>query len=90
MDIYPKIRNFLAEDLKLETHNISIRTISSGVDLLGWVNFPFHRVLRTRTKRKMFHNLNYKNSASLASYLGLLKHGHTRKITLQIRNSLLT
>ncbi len=35
------VRSFLQENLKLETHpqKISIKTLTSGVDFLGWVNF---------------------------------------------------
>src|SRR3989344_1689624 len=54
-EILPKVANFLSENLKLELHpdKISIRTLASGIDFLGWVHFPDHRVLRTSTKRRM-------------------------------------
>ncbi|KKT82713.1 MAG: Retron-type reverse transcriptase [Candidatus Yanofskybacteria bacterium GW2011_GWA2_44_9] len=78
-----KIGGFLSEELKLQIHpnKIFIRTISSGVDFLGWVHFPDHRVLRTATKRRMIGGLKVNNNReSRDSYLGLLKHGNTYKI----------
>lgn len=81
--ILPKIKMFLSDTLKLELHpnKVFIKTLSSGVDFLGWVNFPNHKVLRTVTKRRMFKNLSNNDSKeSLNSYLGLLKHGNTGKI----------
>jgi len=51
----PRINNFLQQELKLVLHpqKVFIKTLSSGVDFLGWVNFPDHRTLRTTTKRRM-------------------------------------
>ncbi len=78
-----KISDFLLKKLKLQLHpdKVFIKTLASGVDLLGWVHFARHRVLRTSTKRKMLRNLkqNFKVE-SRQSYLGLLKHGNTFKI----------
>jgi len=50
-----KINNFLLNNLKLNLHpdKVSIKTLASGVDFLGWVHFPDHRVLRTVTKKRM-------------------------------------
>ena len=74
---------FLEEKLKLKFHpdKVFIKTLSSGVDFLGWVHFPHHRILRTVTKRRMMKKLseNY-SKESKASYLGLIKHGNTYKL----------
>jgi len=78
-----KISQFLGNHLKLSLHpdKVSIKTLASGVDFLGWVHFPDHRVLRTVTKRRMLKNLSKNPRAeSLSSYLGMLKHGNTNKI----------
>ncbi|MFZ1654897.1 MAG: reverse transcriptase/maturase family protein [Candidatus Moraniibacteriota bacterium] len=66
---------FLRLNLCFELHpdKVFIKTIASGVDFLGWVHFPDHRVLRTTTKRRMFRRLSEKN---IESYLGLLSHGN--------------
>ena len=82
--ILPKITDFLSERLKLSLHpnKVSIKTFSSGTDFLGWVNFHNHKVLRTRTKKRMFRNILAKNFKKevVQSYLGLLSHGNTNKI----------
>lgn len=78
-EILYHLKNFLRAQLKLEIHpdKIFIKTITSGMDFLGWVHFPNHRVLRTSTKLRMFRNLreNFSTEA-VASYLGMLKHGN--------------
>ncbi len=88
--ILPEIDDFLNKKLKLTLHSdkVFIKTVSSGVDLLGWIHFPDHRVLRTSTKRRMFRNLNFKKpqEATIQSYLGLLKHGNTKKLENKIKN----
>lgn len=78
-----KVGDFLSESLKLQLHpdKIYIKTLSSGVDFLGWMHFTDHRVLRTATKNRMIKKLQLnKKQETIASYLGLLKHGHTYKI----------
>ena len=87
-EILADIKLFLLEKLKLELHldKVFIKTVASGVGFLGWVRFPNHRVLRTTTKRRMFKNLSKKpTKESLASYLGLLKHGNTHKIQITLK-----
>ncbi len=79
-----KIEEFLDVRLRLTLHpdKISIRTINSGVDFLGWVHFFDHRVLRTTTKNRMFKKLkdNPKEEV-IVSYQGLLSHGNTSKLS---------
>jgi RNA-directed DNA polymerase len=54
-ELTSKIADFLEEELKLQLHpdKLFIKTLSSGVDFLGWIHFLNHRVLRTATKKKM-------------------------------------
>lgn len=81
------IKKFLAAELKLELHpdKLILKTISSGLDFLGWVHFSDHRVLRGATKRRMFKKLKENPSPeSLNSYLGLLKHGNAEKLKSMI------
>ena len=84
------IRSFLLERLLLQLHplKLSISTLASGVDFLGWVHFPDHRVLRTSARRRMVQNLTVKqgNSAVKESYLGLLRHGNTDRLVSQVHN----
>jgi hypothetical protein len=80
--ILPEMRNFLANRLKLAFHpdKVSIRTLASGVDILGWVHFPDHRVLRAATKRRAFKRVAADPKPErVASYLGMLKHGNAEK-----------
>ena len=82
--LLPKISLFLGEKLKLQLHpdKVFIKTIASGVDFLGWAHFPKHRVLRTSTKRKMFRNIeNNQKPETVQSYLGMLSHGDTYKLS---------
>lgn len=79
-NLLPKISEFLDIKLKLTLHpkKVSISTLSSGVDYLGWVHFPHHRVLRTTTKRRVMKKISKNSSTETkASYLGLLSHGDT-------------
>jgi retron-type reverse transcriptase len=90
-DVIPLITDFLWQKLRLNLHpnKISIKTIASGVDYLGWVHFSDHHVLRTTTKRRMFKNIKEKkgNVEMVQSYLGLLKHGNTYKLQTAIMES---
>lgn len=85
--IIPKISDFLGNKLKLALNykKVFIKTLDSGVDFLGWVNFSHHRTLRTSTKKRMLKRLgNNAKPATLASCLGLLSHGNTHKIAQKI------
>jgi hypothetical protein len=96
-----EIKNFLRDELKLEIHpnKISIKTFSSGVDFLGMVSFSSHRILRTKTKRRMMKKISLKFklcreelvskesfSQSLQSYLGILKHCNGYGMVKKLRN----
>ena len=82
------IRTFLADTLKLTAHKVHIKTMASGVDFLGWVHFPDHRVLRTTTKNRMIKRIKeYPMTETLNSYLGLLGHGNTRKLRQKLLTS---
>ncbi|MBU4223901.1 reverse transcriptase/maturase family protein [Patescibacteria group bacterium] len=86
-NIIPFIREFLDRELKLELHpdKVSIKTMASGVDFLGWINFTDHRILRTTTKRRMIKRIKINNSIeTINSYLGLLGHGNTNKLKKEI------
>ena len=78
---------FLRDQLKLVMHpkKVSICTSASGIDFLGWVHFPDHRVLRTATRRRMFRTLQNSGEKPevFHSYLGMLSHGNARKLQKQ-------
>lgn len=82
--LLPLIKKFLNEKLNLDLHpdKVYIKTFSSGVDFLGWVHFPNHRVLRTASKNRMIRNLSVNRSEpTLQSYRGLLSHGNAHKLS---------
>lgn len=82
-NLIPRTGAFLQDKLKLALHpdKVYIKTFSSGVDFLGWVHFPDHRVLRTATKRRMAKNLRGdRNDARRESYRGMLSHGNAHKL----------
>jgi len=83
------VNTFLSSELGLTLHSNKIfkKTLSSGMDFLGWMNFPHYKKLRRKTKERMFKKLadNPKNEV-FQSYLGLLSHGNTYKIEKELRN----
>ncbi|OGI82933.1 hypothetical protein A3I95_03040 [Candidatus Nomurabacteria bacterium RIFCSPLOWO2_02_FULL_44_12] len=86
-NLLPKINTYLNSYLNIYLHpdKVFIKTLASGVDFLGWVHFPRHRVLRTSTKRKMLKRIRENpKKESKQSYLGLLKHGNAYKLRIMI------
>ncbi|MBI2063914.1 MAG: group II intron reverse transcriptase domain-containing protein [Candidatus Yanofskybacteria bacterium] len=84
----PKISEFLQSKLGLKLHadKVSIKTLASGIDFLGWVHFPDHRSVRTTTRKRMLRGvkrIGYKDE-SIQSYLGLLSHGNSRGLRQKI------
>jgi len=79
LDHFQKIDIFIRERLLLKIHpkKIILKTYASGIDYLGYVCFPHHRILRTKTKRRMFKRVNKKN---YASYNGVLQHCRSRNL----------
>lgn len=73
------ISNFLNNQLNLSFHpdKIMVRKYNQGIDFLGYVILPYYRVLRTKTKKRMFKKINSKN---LQSYLGVLSHCYSYKL----------
>ena len=83
-NLIPEMENFLRNELKLTLHpdKIFVKTLSSGVDFLGWKHFFDHRILRRITKLRLLRNIEKQSSdyATISSYFGLLKHGNAHKI----------
>jgi len=83
----PQIKEFLWRKLRIELHpqKLYIKTLASGIDFLGWVHFPDHRVLRTTAKRRMMKRIaETKNPNALNSYLGMLGHGNAYKLKVEL------
>jgi retron-type reverse transcriptase len=100
-DIVPKIIDFLEENLLLKIHEekTKIRKTSQGIDFLGYVVFENHRLIRTKTKRRIMKKFEarikeYKQGfiskdsllQTLQSYLGFMSHADARKIQHYFKN----
>lgn len=88
LKILPYMEVFLRDKLKLVLHpqKVSISTLASGVDFLGWVHFSEHRALRTSTRRRMFRNMAENTKpVRISSYLGMLSHGNAYRLQQEIK-----
>jgi RNA-directed DNA polymerase len=94
---------FLRNKLKLTLHSnkINFQKWHTGVDFLGFIHFPHHSVIRTKTKRRILHKINLaKNQVDaggittwqynqiLQSYLGRLGHCRSKGVQEEIKNAL--
>jgi RNA-directed DNA polymerase len=88
--LLPQIATFLHDELCLELHpdKVWIKTVASGVDFLGWVHFPHHRILRASTRKRLMHAATKSGMKGATSYLGLLRHGNTLHIRQEYLNNL--
>ncbi|MBI2626812.1 MAG: group II intron reverse transcriptase domain-containing protein [Parcubacteria group bacterium] len=99
--LIPKISSFLRQRLQLEIHpkKISINKFQRGIDFLGYIVFPHYRILRAKTRQRIFKKLNkkiaeYKSGVitnetleqSLQSYLGVLSHADSYKLSQKLKN----
>ena len=86
--------------LLLHPHKVVLQPLHQGIDFLGYVLLPHHRVLRTTTRRRMFRRLERGASAvvdgvrsketlrqSLASYQGMLLHADTFALRRLVLNA---
>lgn len=95
------ISGFLRQELKLSLHEnkVSIRKLGQGIDFLGYVVLPHHRVLMTKTKKRIISKIDSMNQdfingkisepslgQSVQSYLGALRHCEGYKIKKEIQS----
>lgn len=84
-----QIQGFLNTELKLNLHpaKITVRKYHQGTDFLGYVQFPYHRILRKKTEKRIVNKI-YKgvSEQSLNSYLGVLSHANSYKLSQKIKN----
>ena len=84
-----KINEFLEEHLALSLHpnKVLLRKYQQGVDFLGYVVLPYHRAIRTKTRKRVIRRIadikdGFENDLiseesfrqSLNSYRGILRH----------------
>ncbi len=101
VDLVPKISNFLSAKLQLCLHpqKVSIRKFHQGIDFLGYILLPHYRVLRAKTRQRIFKKLKertveYKSriisgetlEQSLQSYLGVLSHANAHELSQELKN----
>ena len=89
IDLLPKVQAYLIERLTLSLHpdKIILQTFASGVDFLGWIHFPHHRIPRTKTKKRMLKRIEENpKRETLQSYLGLIKHGDAYHLSCDMEN----
>lgn len=81
------IEKFLKNRLNLSLHpdKITIGKYNQGIDFLGYVTLPYCRVLRTKTKKRMFKKANQKN---IQSYSGVLSHCCGYKLRKKLENKI--
>lgn len=86
--IYKLVEDYLKEYLRLRLKiKLDIKKVNQGIDFLGYVTFPKYRLIKSRTKNRMFNNINKRKQEYLSgridkekfnsciqSYLGLIKH----------------
>jgi len=98
-NLISQIDNFLKEKLKLCLHadKVSIRKYHQGIDFLGYISFPYYRILRIKTKKRMFAKIEQRSeelrhnkiseqsfNQTTQSYLGLLKHCNSCKLKKEL------
>ncbi len=98
-----QIEKFLQEKLALELHpnKVEVRKLHKGIDFLGYRVKSHHKLLRTKTKRRMLRKLHYQvkefNNGNvnktrikqlLQSYLGLLVHANAYKLSEDLKNKI--
>jgi retron-type reverse transcriptase len=99
--LIPQMEMFLEQKLKLNLHpkKVILNKLTQGIDFLGYVVLPYHQVLRTKTKNRMFKKLGAKLMKyqlgkmdrnklrqSINSYLGVLKHCRSQNLRHWVKN----
>lgn len=99
--LLPPIVAFLRDRLALRLHpkKVAFRTLRQGIDFLGYVLLFRHKVVRTKTKRRIFRKLmeqveRYNNGEieienaeqSIKSYLGVLSHANAYEVGQKLIN----
>ncbi len=84
-----QIGKFLEENLKLKLHphKVVFCKYHKGIDFLGYVQFPHHRILRQKTKRRILKKIKVGiKEQALQSYLGVLSHADHFELSEEIKN----
>ena len=102
-NIISPISTFLHTRLHLTLHpkKVTINKFHQGIDFLGYVILPQYRLLRTKTRQRIYRKLRqrvskYKDGVissetleqSLQSYLGVLSHANTYQLSQDLQNKI--
>ena len=97
-----KISQFLSANLQLELHpkKVILQKLRKGIDFVGYVFFPHHRLMRTKTKQRMKKRLKktFKQilegdlelrtmDQQLQSCLGILSHANQHRLSQALKNA---
>lgn len=88
-DTIKPISDYLSQKLILKLHpkKIIIRKIIQGIDFLGYTILPHCRLVRTKTRQRIFKKILKKVSEqSLQSYLGVFSHANAYKLSNELKN----
>lgn len=100
-ELIEPIQRFLNERLQLALHpkKVSIRPYHQGIDFLGYVVLPYHIVVRTKTRHRVFRKLEERVCqfrggtipewtllGSFRSYRGVFSHADAHKVTETLTN----
>ena len=102
-DLKERLDEFITHRLHLELNNKTmVRTVSQGVEFVGYRIWPTHRKLRKKTAKRMKERMLYLTKAyrrgeasldviknSLQSYMGLLQHANCYNLQCKILNLLI-
>lgn len=99
--LVPRIEKFLHDRLTLALHpeKVFIAKYTQGIDFLGYVIFPNHKLLRKRTEKRVVRKLKYRVGLhkqeviskesldqTLHSYMGILSHANTYRMSQELQN----
>ena len=99
-NLLPVIKDFLARELQMRLHpdKIILKNLYQGVDFLGYIVFPKHKILRTKTRQRMLKKMDRSLSDFLCdrqkfektdqvfqSYFGIMGHGNCHKLDKAVR-----
>jgi retron-type reverse transcriptase len=97
--LVPVFEDFLLNKLKLSLHpkKVIIQKWHQGVDFLGFVHFPYHSVIRTKTRNRILGKMKLARTKMenglmsseqynqiLQSYLGRLRHCRSKDLREKI------
>lgn len=100
-DLIKPINGFLRRKLKLSVHpqKVILRKYGQGIDFLGYIILPRYKIVRAKTRKRIFRKTNKlaeeyeagmitkeKLEQSLASYKGVLSHANSYELFRKLKD----